>query len=82
MSNRNMLCEVKYGCFVYLLQESILSFKYSIMEETDSAIGGSWAMDETQLKTFRTILVVPASRMDNILKDIQSNLASWGQIGL
>ncbi|PIK58574.1 putative BRCA2 and CDKN1A-interacting protein [Apostichopus japonicus] len=57
-------------------KESILSFKYSILEETDTAIGGSWGVDETQLKTYRTVMVVPMLKMADILRDIQNNLSS------
>lgn len=47
-----------------------MKFDYSVKAERDSAVAGLWEPDETDLEPFRTVLVIPAEKMDMIMEKL------------
>ncbi|XP_071793824.1 BRCA2 and CDKN1A-interacting protein-like [Asterias amurensis] len=58
----------------YFLKAAVLSFNYPVSEESDTALAGTWSFDDTELKTYRTVMVVPASHISDVLSQIEENL--------
>ncbi len=51
-----------------------MSFDYPVTDESDTALGGKWTFDDAEMRTFRTVMIVPASKMQHILSQIEDNL--------
>ena len=60
--------------FGFPLQAAVLSFNYPVSEESDTALAGTWSFDDTELKTYRTVMVIPASHISDVLSQIEENL--------
>ncbi|XP_072029854.1 protein BCCIP homolog [Amphiura filiformis] len=58
----------------YFHKESVISFDYPVTDESDTALGGKWTFDDAEMRTFRTVMIVPASKMQHILTQIEDNL--------
>ena len=58
----------------FSFQESVMTFDYSVTDESDTALGGTWSFDDAAMRTFRTVMIVPASKMPSILSKIDDNL--------
>ena len=57
------------------LQESILRFDYSVADERDTAMQGSWDEDEAvQLEPMRSVCIIPAAKMPTIMQTLESAL--------
>ena len=50
-------------------QEADARFEYSVADESDSALAGSWTEDDIELLPYRRVLVFTASKFDSILKE-------------
>ncbi|XP_038071108.1 BRCA2 and CDKN1A-interacting protein-like [Patiria miniata] len=59
----------------YFHKAALLSFEYPVSAESDSALGGTWSFDDIEYKTYRTVMIVPASNMPDILSQIEENLS-------
>ncbi|XP_030841494.1 BRCA2 and CDKN1A-interacting protein-like [Strongylocentrotus purpuratus] len=57
------------------LKESVLNLHYPSQMDQAGAVGGKWSEDDAEMKTFRVVMVVPASKMNNILTEIQEVFA-------
>ncbi|XP_064631496.1 BRCA2 and CDKN1A-interacting protein-like [Lineus longissimus] len=51
----------------FIQQEAMLTFDYCVTKEHDSAVGGSWDEDDEEMDAYRTVMVFPAERLDNIV---------------
>ena len=58
----------------FVLQESLLSFSYPVVEESDSVLGGNWSYDDEVMKPYRTVMVIPASRLEHSIREIERTL--------
>ncbi|XP_063964068.1 BRCA2 and CDKN1A-interacting protein-like [Lytechinus pictus] len=56
-------------------KESVLTLHYPSQIDQAGAVDGKWKDDDTEMKTFRVVMVVPASKMNNILAEIQEAFA-------
>ena len=65
-----------YLVCVFLLQASVLSFDYSVKEEHDTVIAGDWDEEETEFEPMRTVLVIPAKFMPDVMANINNMLLS------
>lgn len=52
-------------------QEAILQFSYPVVGESDSVLGGKWSFDDTAMKPWRTLLVLPASQLQHCLDELE-----------
>lgn len=60
-------------CFL-LFQESILTFSYPVAEESDLVLGGHWSFDDEAMKPFRTVMVIPARKLEHAVTEIERTL--------
>ncbi len=53
----------------------MLKFEYSVAKERDTAVSGKWCEDEEELESMRTIMIIPADKMAQIMTKLQDVLA-------
>lgn len=64
---------VKYLFFCF--QECELSFSYAASTDSDETlVAGRWTSDDSELKPFRTVLVLSADKFDKALEGINTLL--------
>ncbi|XP_066277906.1 BRCA2 and CDKN1A-interacting protein-like [Branchiostoma lanceolatum] len=56
-------------------QEAHTSFSYPVIEESDSGFSGKWKFGDTATKPFRTVMLVPNSKMVEIKKKMEEYLS-------
>ncbi|KAH0623665.1 hypothetical protein JD844_006678 [Phrynosoma platyrhinos] len=59
----------------FFYEKSLLKFSYSVEEESDSCLGGRWSFEDAPMKPLRTVMVIPADRMDAIMDKLKEYLA-------
>ncbi len=60
----------------YFHQEAELCFEYSVKEEHDTVVDGGWnAEEEGQMEPLRTVMVIPAQKIEVIMEKLRTNLA-------
>lgn len=51
-----------------------MSFSYCVSDEHDTVVEGKWG-EEGEMESYRTVLLIPADKMDNALGKIKAALA-------
>nr|XP_056705686.1 BRCA2 and CDKN1A-interacting protein [Euleptes europaea] len=59
----------------FFYEKSLLKFSYSIQEESDMCLGGRWSFEDTPMKPMRTVMVIPADRMNSIMDKLKEYLS-------
>ncbi|XP_062988873.1 BRCA2 and CDKN1A-interacting protein [Elgaria multicarinata webbii] len=59
----------------FFYEKSLLKFSYSVEEESDSCLGGRWSFEDVPMKPLRTVMVIPADRMDAIMDKLKEYLS-------
>ncbi|XP_053168844.1 BRCA2 and CDKN1A-interacting protein isoform X2 [Hemicordylus capensis] len=59
----------------FFYEESLLKFSYSVQEESDSCLGGKWSFKDVPMKPLRTVMVIPADRMNAIMDKFKEYLS-------
>ncbi|XP_063818307.1 BRCA2 and CDKN1A-interacting protein isoform X2 [Pseudophryne corroboree] len=59
----------------FFYEQAILKFNYSVQEERDMQLGGKWSFDDTPMKPLRTVMLVPAGRMNSIIEKFKEYLS-------
>ncbi|XP_053306921.1 BRCA2 and CDKN1A-interacting protein [Spea bombifrons] len=59
----------------FFYEEALLKFSYSVQEESDTQLGGRWSFDDVPMKPLRTVMLVPANRMNSIMEKFKEYLA-------
>ena len=52
----------------------MLSFSYPVVEESDSVLGGRWSFDDEAMKPYRTVMVLPAGRLEPAIVELEAAL--------
>ena len=66
---------VKWISYFFFLQESQLSFSYAASTDADETlVAGRWASSDSELKPYRTVLVLSADKFDKALEGIHTLL--------
>uniref|UniRef100_A0A8C4SG99 BRCA2 and CDKN1A interacting protein n=1 Tax=Erpetoichthys calabaricus TaxID=27687 RepID=A0A8C4SG99_ERPCA len=52
-----------------------LTFNYSVQEESDSFLGGRWSFDDAPMKPFRTVILIPADKIPQIMDKLKEYLS-------
>lgn len=61
--------------FFFCFQESQLSFSYTASTDSDETlVAGRWTSDDSELKPYRTVLVLSADKFDKALEGIHTLL--------
>ena len=58
------------------VQEACLQFSYPVEGESDSVLGGQWGFDDAAMTPWRTVLVLPATRLEYSLTELDRALDS------
>ena len=56
-------------------QEAVLKFDYSVANERDVAISGKWGEEEEEMESMRTVMIIPADKITQIMIKLQDVLA-------
>ncbi|XP_060624599.2 BRCA2 and CDKN1A-interacting protein [Anolis sagrei] len=59
----------------FFYEKSLLKFSYSVEEESDSCLGGRWSFEDVPMQPLRTVMVIPADRMDAIMDKLKEYLS-------
>lgn len=59
----------------FFFEKATLKFNYSVHEECDSQLGGKWSFDDVPMKPLRTVMLVPADRMNSIIEKFKEYLS-------
>ena len=65
-----------YDGYLFLLQVAELSFSYSVAHERDSGVE-KWS-SEDDMEPFRTVIVLPADKLQVVIDKIKQELATSG----
>ena len=61
--------------FLFCLQESQLSFSFAASASPEETlVAGKWTSDDSELKPYRTVLVLSADKFDRALEGIHAML--------
>lgn len=59
----------------FFAEEAELQFDYSVASESDTGLGGAWSDCDDEWKPCRRILLLPASKLDNVIQKLQSEFS-------
>jgi len=59
----------------FFAEQSELSFSYSVASERDTVVDGGWDDEDCEMDPLRTVLLIPASKMDTIMLKLREVLA-------
>ncbi|XP_006879930.1 PREDICTED: BRCA2 and CDKN1A-interacting protein [Elephantulus edwardii] len=59
----------------FFYEKASLTFSYSVQEESDSCLGGRWSFDDVPMKPLRTVMLVPAERLGEIMDTLTQHLS-------
>ncbi|KAM8923892.1 BRCA2 and CDKN1A-interacting protein [Pelodytes ibericus] len=59
----------------FFYEKALLKFNYSVQEESDTQLGGRWSFDDVPMKPLRTVMLVPADRMNSVIEKFKEYLA-------
>ncbi|KAJ1141196.1 hypothetical protein NDU88_007531 [Pleurodeles waltl] len=59
----------------FFYEKALLKFDYSVHEESDTCLGGRWSFDDVPMKPLRTVMLIPADKMDAIIDKMKEYLS-------
>nr|XP_034492662.1 BRCA2 and CDKN1A-interacting protein-like [Marmota flaviventris] len=59
----------------FFYEKAVLKFNYSVQEESDTCLGGRWSFDDIPLKPLRTVMLIPDSKMSEIMDKLKYHLS-------
>ncbi|KAE8590318.1 hypothetical protein XENTR_v10018018 [Xenopus tropicalis] len=59
----------------FFYEKALLKFSYSVQEESDTQLGGRWSFSDVPMKPLRTVMLVPADRMNSIMDKFKEYLS-------
>ncbi|XP_067996297.1 BRCA2 and CDKN1A-interacting protein [Melanerpes formicivorus] len=59
----------------FFYEKALLKFSYSVQEESDTCLGGRWSFDDVPMKPWRTVMIVPADRINAIMDKLKDYLS-------
>ncbi|XP_078420986.1 protein BCCIP homolog [Cetorhinus maximus] len=58
----------------FFYEQSVVTFSYSVQEESDSCLSGRWSFDDIPMKPLRTVMLIPADRINTIMDKLKEYL--------
>ncbi|GCB71576.1 hypothetical protein scyTo_0005992 [Scyliorhinus torazame] len=58
----------------FFYEQSVLTFSYSVQEESDSCLSGRWSFDDIPMKPLRTVMLIPADCINTIMDKLKEYL--------
>ncbi|KAG3263889.1 BRCA2 and CDKN1A-interacting protein [Ictidomys tridecemlineatus] len=59
----------------FFYEKAVLKFNYSVQEESDTCLGGRWSFDDIPMKPLRTVMLIPDSKMSEIMDKLKYHLS-------
>ncbi|XP_003419758.1 BRCA2 and CDKN1A-interacting protein isoform X1 [Loxodonta africana] len=59
----------------FFYEKAILKFSFSVQEESDTCLGGRWSFDDVPMKPLRTVMLIPADKMSEIMDKLKEHLS-------
>ncbi|KAM4635886.1 BRCA2 and CDKN1A-interacting protein [Discoglossus pictus] len=59
----------------FFYEKALLKYNYPVQEESDTQLGGRWSFDDVPMKPFRTVMLIPADRMNSIMDKLKEYLS-------
>ncbi|XP_040847878.1 BRCA2 and CDKN1A-interacting protein isoform X1 [Ochotona curzoniae] len=59
----------------FFYEKAIIKFSYSVQEDSDTCLGGRWSFDDVPMKPLRTVMVIPADKMNEIMDKLKEHLS-------
>ncbi|KAM4034365.1 BRCA2 and CDKN1A-interacting protein [Anomaloglossus baeobatrachus] len=59
----------------FFYENATLKFNYSVQGECDTQLAGKWSFDDVPMKPLRTVMLVPADRMNSIMEKFKEYLS-------
>ncbi|XP_006867496.1 PREDICTED: BRCA2 and CDKN1A-interacting protein [Chrysochloris asiatica] len=59
----------------FFYEKALLKFSYSVQEESDTCLGGRWSFDDVPMKPLRTVMLIPADKMSEIMEKLKTHLS-------
>ncbi|XP_074446484.1 BRCA2 and CDKN1A-interacting protein [Larus michahellis] len=59
----------------FFYEKALLKFNYSVQEESDTCLGGRWSFDDVPMKPLRTVMIVPADGINDIMDKLKDYLS-------
>ena len=56
---------------IVFLQKALESFDYDVTEESDVLVAGKWREDDSQMKPYRTVMLIPWKDMEKIKTEME-----------
>ncbi|XP_048406800.1 protein BCCIP homolog isoform X1 [Stegostoma tigrinum] len=58
----------------FFYEQSVITYSYSVQEESDSSLSGRWSFDDVPMKPLRTVMLIPADRINAIMNKLEEYL--------
>ncbi|XP_053440191.1 BRCA2 and CDKN1A-interacting protein [Nycticebus coucang] len=59
----------------FFYEKAVLTFSYSVQEESDTCLGGKWSFDDAPMKPLRTVMLIPGDKMEEIMDELKKHLS-------
>ncbi|XP_062435571.1 BRCA2 and CDKN1A-interacting protein isoform X1 [Rhea pennata] len=59
----------------FFYEKALLTFNYSVQEESDTCLGGRWSFDDVPMKPLRTVMIIPADGINAIMDKLKDYLS-------
>ncbi|XP_003794114.1 BRCA2 and CDKN1A-interacting protein [Otolemur garnettii] len=59
----------------FFYEKAVLTFSYSVQEESDTCLGGKWSFDDAPMKPLRTVMLIPCDKMEGIMEELKKHLS-------
>ncbi|XP_054625086.1 protein BCCIP homolog isoform X1 [Dunckerocampus dactyliophorus] len=59
----------------FFYEHAAIKFHFSVQEDADSCLSGSWSFEDVPMKPFRTVMLIPADRMPSIMDKLKEYLS-------
>ncbi|KAM9617796.1 BRCA2 and CDKN1A-interacting protein isoform 1-T1 [Trichechus inunguis] len=59
----------------FFYEKAVLKFSYSVQDESDTCLGGRWSFDDVPMKPLRTVMLIPADKMSEIMDKLKEHLS-------
>ena len=57
--------------FFVIVQKALETFDYDVTEESDVLVAGKWREDDSQMRAYRTVMLVPWKDMEKITTEME-----------
>ncbi|MEE6486369.1 hypothetical protein FKM82_014586 [Ascaphus truei] len=59
----------------FFYEQALLKFNYSVQDESDTQLAGRWSFADIPMKPLRTVMLVPADRMNLVMDKLKEYLS-------